>query len=509
MKLGPCKILRDYIRDYPIHLLNVAQGPRPKAQFHGIKLESDSALCANRFREIEGSGENNRPVAVDCRFAGQGGTAPSTRTNPSSSLARDPATDSSVRLPLPPPNAAKGFRFLTSQTAACSDTSVPLMIIAGSGSGKVYLLAPFSLNYTYYSPGFDGCNGSDIHNGLARADIAQIAMTFTIAAASEMRDQIGIVAGKAVAKEIEISTFHSFCLQLCRKHAEKCDGVDNFSELSDTTPSSRLYNTCKTRLRPLAEQLKTGINGDETGALILENYDKILSSCNALDFHDFISSSVKLLTDFPEVYNECLSTWKAIVIDEFQDTSSLQYGLLSILASHNRVTIIGDEDQVRLKKNYRSTKCIGEVVSALILNNNKRCCIKQIETDNSCGSKVSIKEWHNEDAQCAFVIDKILEMTSHDSMLTSPLAMLRFFTGDKSLEKHPKHVCKTGEYLLILMGLPFIGKRSRELSQLTQGCKVLFSLDMISTLIKFLSWFLAVCANRSVWFVNNLGRYCR
>ncbi|XP_042398823.1 ATP-dependent DNA helicase SRS2-like protein At4g25120 [Zingiber officinale] len=88
-----------------------------------------------------------------------------------------------------------------------------------------------------------------------------------------------------------------------------------------------------------------GINGDETGALILENYDKILSSCNALDFHDFISSSVKLLADFPEVYNECLSTWKAIVIDEFQDTSSLQYGLLRILASHNRVKIIGDEDQ--------------------------------------------------------------------------------------------------------------------------------------------------------------------
>ncbi|KAG6501494.1 hypothetical protein ZIOFF_041375 [Zingiber officinale] len=416
-----------------------------------------------------------------------------------------------------------------------------------------------------------------------------LAMTFTIAAASEMRDQIGIVARKAVAKEIEISTFNSFCFQLagnmqksvesnpccaplwcknffanedkanssfpilflfCLGSSSTCmqmhlpieiaapfslslsivqfafQANDNeiplLHEYNDvhqgaTTLEERrlLYVVAMTRARkkyivyvimdsswqrkysllemrnrfdriPMAQYGESirrsvfvsnlhqkakasgrtaedcGINGDETGALILENYDKILSSCNALDFHDFISSSVKLLADFPEVYNECWSTWKAIVIDEFQDTSSLQYGLLRILASHNRVKIIGDEDQVclfssdicisscfllflfltasspysvlmvRLKKNYRSTKCIVEV---------------------------SIKEWRNEDAQCAFVIDKILEMTSHDSMLTSPLAMLRFFTGDKSLEKHPKHVCKTGEYLLILMGLPFIGKR--------------------------------------------------
>ncbi|KAF6152989.1 hypothetical protein GIB67_021594 [Kingdonia uniflora] len=75
--------------------------------------------------------------------------------------------------------------------AACGDISVPLMIIAGPGSGKE--IGPSNI----------------------------LAMTFTTAAASEMRDRIGAVAGKATAKELTISTFHSFCLQLCRSHAEK------------------------------------------------------------------------------------------------------------------------------------------------------------------------------------------------------------------------------------------------------------------------------------------------
>ncbi|KAL0341156.1 UNVERIFIED_CONTAM: ATP-dependent DNA helicase SRS2-like protein [Sesamum radiatum] len=177
--------------------------------------------------------------------------------------------------------------------------------------------------------------------------------------------------------------------------------------------------------------------GDETGAIILQNYNDILKSCNALDYHDFISYSVKLLTDFPE---ECQESWKAIVIDEFQDTSAMQYGLLRILASHKHITIVGDEDQsifsfngadvcgfdsfrkdfpmykeVRLNKNYRSTRCIVEAASFLIRNNSKRCKSKDVLTDNSSGSKITIKECCNEEAQCAFVVDKILEITSDGS----------------------------------------------------------------------------------------------
>ncbi|KHN01011.1 ATP-dependent DNA helicase pcrA [Glycine soja] len=180
--------------------------------------------------------------------------------------------------------------------------------------------------------------------------------------------------------------------------------------------------------------------GNEIGAAILKNYNNILKSCNALDYHDLISCSVKLLSDFPEVFKECQDSWKAIVIDEFQDTSAMQYKFLKMLASHHKITIVGDDDQsiysfngadisgfisfrndfpnykeIRLNKNYRSTRCIVEAASSLIQNNSKRCQLKNVLTDNSSGSKIVMKECHNEDAQCAFVVDKIIEISSNYS----------------------------------------------------------------------------------------------
>ncbi|KAL5706249.1 DNA helicase [Ranunculus cassubicifolius] len=89
--------------------------------------------------------------------------------------------------------------------AACSDISTPLMIVAGPGSGKTSTMVGRVLML--------------LNEGIDPTNI--LAMTFTTAAASEMRDRIGSVAGKEVAKQLMISTFHSFCLQLCRTHAEK------------------------------------------------------------------------------------------------------------------------------------------------------------------------------------------------------------------------------------------------------------------------------------------------
>ncbi|KAK3183346.1 hypothetical protein Dsin_030632 [Dipteronia sinensis] len=180
--------------------------------------------------------------------------------------------------------------------------------------------------------------------------------------------------------------------------------------------------------------------GDEIGAAVIEKYNDILRSCNALDYHDLISYSVNLLNNFPEVFKECQDSWKAIIIDEFQDTSAMQYSLLRILASHNHITIVGDDDQsifsfngadisgfdsfredfpdykeIRLTRNYRSTGCIVEAASSLIKHNVKRCQLKNVLTENSYGSKIIVKECHNEEAQCAFVVDKILENSSNGS----------------------------------------------------------------------------------------------
>ncbi|KAL9335522.1 hypothetical protein Peur_072703 [Populus x canadensis] len=350
--------------------------------------------------------------------------------------------------------------------AACSDMSVPLMLIAGPGSGKTSTMVGRVLML--------------LNEGISPSNI--LAMTFTTAAAAEMRDRIGAVAGKAKAKELMISTFHSFSLQLCRSHAEKLgrtsefliyghghqrraiieavrllekekSGVQNddaskLAQDSKDVVSPEYFKDKSKKWQKFVTQAKASgktpadfhRRGDEIGAAILGNYNDILRSCNALDYHDLISCSVKLLTDFPEVFEDCKDSWKAIVIDEFQDTSAMQYSLLRLLSSHNHITIVGDDDQsifsfngaeisgfdsfrhdfanykeIRLNKNYRSTRYIVEAASSLIQNNMKRCRFKDVLTDNSCGSKIAIKESQNERAECAFVVDKILETASDGS----------------------------------------------------------------------------------------------
>ncbi|XP_010555600.1 PREDICTED: ATP-dependent DNA helicase SRS2-like protein At4g25120 isoform X2 [Tarenaya hassleriana] len=349
--------------------------------------------------------------------------------------------------------------------AACSDISTPLMVLAGPGSGKTSTMVGRVLVL--------------LNEGIHPSNI--LAMTFTTAATSEMRERIGNIAGKKAAKELTISTFHSFSLQLCRMHPEKLERTSEFSVFGNgqqrraIIEAVRLYekekkknnsNACefgddlnetlcpeyfkdgsKRWLKYVTQAKASGKTptecrkmGNEMGAAILGSYNDILKSCNALDYHDLISSSVRLLTDFPEVSTECRETWKAIIVDEFQDTSSMQYKLLQILGSHNRITIVGDDDQsifsfngadisgfvsfrrdfpnckeVRLIRNYRSTRHIVEAASSIIKNNKKRCHSKSILSENSDGSKITVKECHNEDAQCAFVIDKIIESTKDGS----------------------------------------------------------------------------------------------
>ncbi|GMP23810.1 hypothetical protein CsSME_00001280 [Camellia sinensis var. sinensis] len=344
--------------------------------------------------------------------------------------------------------------------AACSDISIPLMIVAGPGSGKtatmvgrVLMLLNEVLLICYI--------------------LLDHLVDHYISAVSEMRDRIGAVAGKATAKDLTISTFHSFSLQLCHSHTEKLGCTPEFlicghgQQRRAIIEAVRLLGNGKNRVKDVnspqyfkdkskkwqkfvAQAKASGKTpedchkvGDAIGAAILQNFNDILRTCNALDYHDLINCSVKLHSDFPEVFKECQKSWKEIVIDEFQDTSSMQYGLLRILATHKRITIVGDEDQsifsfngadvsgfdsfrkdfpnhkeVRLNKNYRSTRCIVEAASSLIKNNLNRGQLKNVLTDNSCGSKIiiiSVKECCNEVAQCAFVVDKILEITSEGS----------------------------------------------------------------------------------------------
>ncbi|CAK9219309.1 unnamed protein product [Sphagnum troendelagicum] len=373
--------------------------------------------------------------------------------------------------PSPPTEMPEYLRTLnaTQREAALSDTSKPLLILAGPGSGKTSTMVARLVSF--------------LMEGMEARNI--LAMTFTAAAATEMRDRVGAAVGKAVSKELSISTFHAFCLQLCRLHAEKLGRTAEFlvyghsqqrravieatrlaSMETDTAQAGSSVTTplgisttdtkpqvqanvqnlvaCKDKAKKWLQfvtQAKAAGRtaeeyekmGNRIGGAVLRHYEATLLACNALDYHDFINFSVRLLKEHPEVLAECQKTWTCVLVDEFQDTSTMQYNFLHLLASHNRITVVGDDDQsifsfngadssgfdsfrkdfpqlkeVRLHQNYRSTRCIVEAATSLIKHNTKRCQEKQVHTDNSAGDRIVVMECRTEAAQCANVVDCIL-----------------------------------------------------------------------------------------------------
>ncbi|KAH7307516.1 hypothetical protein KP509_22G063300 [Ceratopteris richardii] len=354
----------------------------------------------------------------------------------------------------------------TQREAVLSDLHKPLLILAGPGSGKTSTMVARLLCL--------------LNEGVQATNI--LAMTFTTAAAMEMKERVAMHVGKVASKELNVCTFHSFCLQLCRSNAEKLGrspeflvyghsqqrraviesirrALPEFQSIKDPTlindGSVNSGSGCQSdhfcdpkylkerakRWDKFVTQAKASghtpeyfeSQGNVSGAAVLRHYDATLASCDALDYHDFINYSVSLLSDDNEVYKDCLSKWTCLLVDEFQDTSKMQYELLRLLGAHKRITVVGDDDQsifsfngadsnnfemfrkdfpdlkeVRLQHNYRSTRCIVEAAAALIGNNLKRCEDKQTVTDNGYGELISVKECRNDEAQCCFVIDTII-----------------------------------------------------------------------------------------------------
>ncbi|XP_057852723.2 ATP-dependent DNA helicase SRS2-like protein At4g25120 isoform X2 [Cryptomeria japonica] len=433
-----------------------------ESQLEMLKLLVDTSIETGYACEASNSNEvqENSLIALNetCQLTSVHGSSTSTDSpNKSSSSAVSCVTASQTL-----PTYLQSLND-TQREAATSDISKPLMILAGPGSGKTSTMVARLLTL--------------LKENVHPTNI--LAMTFTSAAASEMRERVGTIVGKSIAKELSICTFHSFCLQLCRLHAEKLGRTSDFliyghsQQRNAVIEAVRLF-TIEDQTNQVTESINQGMcidvkrnlesmkhkskkwqqfvtqakaagrnpedyerMGDKTGASILRHYNATLTACNALDYHDFISGAVKLLTNHKEVLEECHKSWTAILVDEFQDTSSMQYCFLKLLSSHNHITVVGDDDQsifsfngadisgfdsfrkdfpclkeVRLHQNYRSTRCIVEAASSLIENNVKRCSSKHVFTDNVSGDKIMIKECRTEDAQCAFVVDKILMETS-------------------------------------------------------------------------------------------------
>ncbi len=289
-----------------------------------------------------------------------------------------------------------------SQKKAVFHVEGPLLVIAGPGSGKTRVI-------TYRIAAL-------IDSGIQPYNIC--AITFTNKAADEMRQRAVALGASAGA---HISTFHSLCVRILRRYADKAGINPNFSiydesdqarcikqavkdcELDTTNfPPARMLDAISTLKNKLidAESFKSRADDffSKTLAEIYLRYQGILSERNGLDFDDLLMKAAFLLQDCSDVCCELGERFKFLLIDEYQDTNHAQYRIAKALVSeHNNICATGDPDQsiyrwrgadirnilafendwpdatvVKLEENFRSTADILEVADNLIAFNQNR-----------------------------------------------------------------------------------------------------------------------------------------
>ena len=307
------------------------------------------------------------------------------------------------------------------QTEAARQIEGPVLILAGAGSGKTRVLT----NRTAYMIEEAGISPWNI-----------LAITFTNKAADEMRQRIDDLVGFG-AESIWVSTFHSMCVRILRRHIDLLGYDTNFS-IYDTDdsksvmkdvlkrlqidpkqyPEKRFLNrisNCKNELSSPEDEAEEALGdyADELFAKSYREYQDSLKKNNALDFDDLLMKTVELFKAFPEVLANYQNRFKYIMVDEYQDTNTAQFELIRLLAEANRnICVVGDDDQsiykfrganirnildfekvypdakvVKLEQNYRSTQTILDAANAVISNNTGRK-VKSLWTDRGEGRKI-------------------------------------------------------------------------------------------------------------------------
>ncbi|HEV2913192.1 MAG TPA: UvrD-helicase domain-containing protein [Pyrinomonadaceae bacterium] len=246
------------------------------------------------------------------------------------------------------------------QREAVTETEGPLLILAGAGSGKTRVI-------TYRIAYLIAEHGVAPHNILA--------VTFTNKAAGEMRERVErLLSSSRMGSAPLISTFHSLCVRILRQHIEALgEGYTRSFTIYDQDDSVRLIKACIKDLgyddKQLGQRAVQGAisgaknrNGDDAQsysarveygdekrtaiARVFRLYEERLRNNNALDFDDLLIKTVQLLRRVPEVREKYNDKFRYILVDEYQDTNSLQFALIRFLTEKQQnICVVGDEDQ--------------------------------------------------------------------------------------------------------------------------------------------------------------------
>ena len=354
------------------------------------------------------------------------------------------------------------------QLEACCTTDGPLLILAGAGSGKTrvithriaYLIDEMSVNP---------------YNILA--------ITFTNKAAAEMRERVDNLVGFG-AESVWVSTFHSMCVRILRKHIDKIGGTSSFtiydaSEQKTVVKEVLKYLQLDPKLYPERAML-SAISKAKEGYMTPDDYEKAhaasfrdqkiaevyryyqkrLQSNNALDFDDLIFKTIFLFETNPDVLAEYQTRFKYIMVDEYQDTNHTQFILVKMLAAKYRnLCVVGDDDQsiykfrganiynilnfeeeypdakvVKLEQNYRSKANILNSANAVIANNEGRKD-KRLWTEQEDGEKVTFTRYGTEYEEANGVASRIKILKNQGVSLDDIAILYRTNAQSRVLEE--------------------------------------------------------------------------
>lgn len=374
----------------------------------------------------------------------------------------------------------------------------PLLVLAGAGSGKTTVLVNrivYLIKYgnAYFSE--EVPEGVDLNTVKALEEISSferdeiepfldrfasdacppwaiLAITFTNKAAGEIKERLSLALGEGKGTaEIWAGTFHSVCLRVLRKYADRVGLREGFS-IYDTDDKKRMLQMCMKELSIDEKRLSVKVVASEIShakdslvspdeyeatadprardiAAIYSLYQRKMREYNAVDFDDIIMKTVELFEKDEEALGYYQRKFRYILVDEYQDTNHAQFVLTKLIAEKRRnIMVVGDDDQsiyrfrgatvenildfdktypeatvVKLEQNYRSTENILSAANAIIKNNEKRHS-KKLWCDKGEGAKIVIHEANEAIDEAKYIIEKITSTVKAEGRKYSDFAIL-------------------------------------------------------------------------------------
>jgi DNA helicase II / ATP-dependent DNA helicase PcrA len=354
------------------------------------------------------------------------------------------------------------------QKLAVEAADGPLLILAGPGSGKTRVI-------THRIAYLVKVRGVSPHRIMA--------VTFTNKAAREMKERLSKLVSTALP-DLTVGTFHAICARILRQDG-RAIGVQPGFVIYDDQDQTSLIKRCLQALNIDPKQFAPASIGnaisaaksqtltaeqytergrsyfDEVVGRVYEQYQKLLDQSNALDFDDLLMKTVWLFRKNPDVMSRYQSRYLHLLVDEFQDTNTVQYEMIKQLGGkHRNVCVVGDPDQsiyswrqadvrnilsfekdypeakvILLEQNYRSTQKILETASKVIASNKQRKPTT-LWTENEPGEPVSVIETYTEQDEAQFVVSEIEHLVEKDEVRLSDCAvMYRTNAQSRALEE--------------------------------------------------------------------------